>query len=111
MGKQGRPIPEVWAPAQGQVWFRRLAGGDVAVAAHNPTAAAVDVHVRFAAVGFAADTRVAARDLFKRVDLGVFTGGTVAKGVAAHGVTMLRLSLATGAAVAVPALVQSDEHR
>ena len=94
MGRQGRPVPVVWSPADGsQLWYRPLAGGDVAVVAHNPAAAPVDVHVPFEAVGFASDTRVAARDLFRRQDLGVLVGGAVATGVAAHGVAMLRLSL------------------
>ena len=94
MGRQGRPVSAVWSPADGsQLWYRPLAGGDVAVVAHNPAAAPVDVHVPFEAVGFASDTRVAARDLFRRQDLGVLVGGAVAKGVAAHGVAMLRLSL------------------
>jgi hypothetical protein len=42
---------------------------------------------------FAQDTRVRARDLFKRVDLGVFVGRMTAKAVQVHGLTMLRLSL------------------
>jgi hypothetical protein len=84
--------PRGGSDTEAQIWSRPLANGDVAVAAHNPTGQLADIAVNLTH-WFAPDTRVHCRDLFKRVDKGVFTGQFSAVGVPVHGVTMLRLSL------------------
>lgn len=81
-------------PAEVQLWSRPLVHGDFAVGVHNPGDGAVgNVRVNLTQ-WFAPDTQVKVRDLFRRADLGVAAAEVTVPQVAAHGIAMLRLSVA-----------------
>merc|ERR1712113_490716 len=82
-----------------QVWARKLANGDVAVALYNrgdPKAtegAAADITCDFATPGINLEGKVNVFDIWAKKSLGSFTTKYTAAAVPFHGTAFLRLSL------------------
>ena len=83
----------VRAAADGtQLWVKRLANGDVAAMLLNAgDAAAADIAVAAADVGWPAGASFAVRNLWTHVNEGVAQGSFAAAGVPPHGNALLRL--------------------
>lgn len=81
------------APAAGEAWARPLADGAVAALLVNRGDAAADVSASWAELGLKDPAGAAAvRDLWRKADLGSFTGGYTAKGVPPHASVLLKVS-------------------
>ncbi|CAE7526244.1 unnamed protein product [Symbiodinium sp. KB8] len=85
---QGAPV----TPGDLSIWARNLTGGDIAVALYNPQAAAVNMTVSFAALGWTTGATVSVRDLWKHADMGYFKGSYGPVSVPTHATVMLRLT-------------------
>jgi alpha-galactosidase len=86
LGSQGRFAREVDG---GQIWVRDLSDGSAAVLL-NTSEEPRELAIRWEDLGWDPRTRVAARDLWERADLGTTREGRPVK-VAAHGAVMLKL--------------------
>lgn len=86
LGRQARRIVD----GDGEVWARKLDGGDVAVALLNKSAAPLDIKTTLDAVGAAPGTWTV-RDVTARADH-ASTNGPISAIVPSHGLTILRLS-------------------
>ena len=85
---QGAPV----TPGDLSIWARNLTGGDIAVALYNPQAAAVNMTVSFAALGWTTGATVSVRDIWKHADMGYFKGSYGPVSVPTHATVMLRLT-------------------
>eukprot|EP00038_Savillea_parva_P012280 m.203539 g.203539 ORF g.203539 m.203539 type:complete len:494 (-) comp22148_c0_seq1:61-1542(-) len=93
LGRQGRRVA-VSAAGSAEVWARDLANGDVAIVARNTgNTSSVTVNIPLERCGFANTTRVALRELFHGVDVGIVTMQHSVS-VGPHDVAMFRASLA-----------------
>ena len=88
LGVQGH---RVWDASGLEVWAGPLANGDVVIVLHNRSPAAANITARWADVGVPAGTKVSARDLWSKADLGSFTD-SLSLPVPMHGARALRLS-------------------
>ena len=86
-GMQGK---RVWQTGEQEVWARDLAGGARAVAVFNRGAAATEVTVRWADIGFTKAVRQA-RDIWKKEDVKL-DGPEYKVSVPSHGVVLLRIN-------------------
>ena len=78
--------------ARGEVWARELDDPDAqAILLLARGDGPVRLRIEWSALGWAADARVAVRDLWIRQDLGTFTGG-FEQTVEPHDVVMLRVA-------------------
>ena len=104
LGLQGARVgPPANASAAGEVWAKRLAGGDLAVVLFNRRGAGpADVALELSTLPVVAATWTA-RDMWARAEIGVIGPRRyVAKGVPRHGVVALRLT-PTNSSGAAPA--------
>ena len=85
-----RPPPPS-PPAQGDVWVRRLTGGDLAVAMVNYDKDERELSICLDALAWAHGNTAKARNVWRKQDLGTFSQKFSAK-VASHDTLLLRLS-------------------
>ena len=74
-----------------EVWMKPLADGSRAVILFNRGNEAADIAVAWEEIGFAPAGKAAVRDLWRKADVGSFTGSFRGK-VEPHDVAMLRLT-------------------
>ncbi len=86
-GKQGS---RAWQSGEQEIWTRQLAGGDVAVAMFNRSAAAVSMSAHWSQLGVTWQPK-RVRDLWQHTDV-ASANNEYSATVPAHGVVMLRLS-------------------
>lgn len=79
-------------PTGGQVWLKELFNGDKAVILYNNGTQPVNIAVTWQDIGWSNTAAVAIRDLWKRSNVGVFTGGYNAT-IASHDVLLFRAQL------------------
>jgi len=85
-----------------QVWARKMANGDVAVALYNhddAAAGAADITVQFNMTGINLYTDVDVFDIWEKKSVGTFSKEYTAKAVPSHGTAFLRLSAAQAVVV------------
>jgi hypothetical protein len=83
-----------------QVWARKLANGDVAVALYNRGVTnSADITVNFAMAGINLEGEVAVFDIWAKKEVGTFSSKYTAKAVPFHGTAFLRLSKSTSIVV------------
>jgi alpha-galactosidase len=88
LGIQGR---RVWDRGPQEVWMKPLADGSKAVILFNRGTEPSRITVHWEDVGLFPGGAATVRDLWKRADLGTFTGSFGAD-VASHGVVMVRVT-------------------
>jgi alpha-galactosidase len=74
------------------VWLKELFNGDKAVILYNNGTQPVNIAVTWQDIGWSNTAAVAIRDLWKRSNVGVFTGGYNAT-IASHDVLLFRAQL------------------
>jgi len=81
------------APGAGECWARPLADGAIAALLVNRGAAAADVACSWAELGLKQPAGAAAvRDLWRRADLGSFSGGFTASALAPHASMLVKVT-------------------
>ena len=98
LGRQGfrvRNTPEgAWPDPSVQIWKKPLADDSIAVVAYNFNGSApTSITVTMEEVGFSGVTAVKVRDVFSRIDRGVYVGSFTTPPIATDGVGFYRLSL------------------
>jgi alpha-galactosidase len=88
LGMQGRKVRD---HGPQEVWMKPLADGSRAVILFNRGNEAGDIAVAWEEIGFAPAGKAAVRDLWKKADVGSFTGSFRGK-VEAHDVVMVRIT-------------------
>ena len=88
----GGVVSRALAPLHSEVWLRRLASGDAAVALFNGGSKNASLTLRFAALGLGlgAQSRCSLRDLWAHEEVGQHVG-EYTREVPAHGTAVLRL--------------------
>lgn len=85
-----------------QIWARKLANGDVAVALYNKgerTDEAADIMVQFNMTGINLYSEVDVFDIWSKQSVGIFAKEYTAKAVPFHGTAFLRLSAVTAPSI------------
>jgi len=74
-----------------EIWSGKLSGGSSAVILFNRSPSAANLTANWAQIGLPSNSRGLVRDLWKRTDLGTFTGSFSAN-VDGHGVVMVKIT-------------------